>query len=39
MLSEFLPFRADWKGAVGFILAVAVAVAVAKKIPQVNKLI
>ena len=35
-MSEFLPFRADWKGAVGFILAVAVAVAVAKRIPTVR---
>lgn len=38
-MMEFLPFRADWKGALGFVLAVAVAVAIAKRIPQVNKLI
>jgi hypothetical protein len=38
-MNDFLPFRADWKGALGFVIAVAVAVAIAKRIPQVNKLV
>lgn len=35
-MNDFLPFRADWKGAVGFVLAVVVAIAIAKKIPTVR---
>lgn len=38
-MNDFLPFRPDWKGALGFVVAVALAVAVAKRIPQVNKLV
>lgn len=35
-MSEFLPFRADWKGAVGFVAAVVIAIAIAKRIPTVK---
>lgn len=38
-MTDFLPFRADWKGAVGFIAAVVVAVAIAKRIPTVRNML
>lgn len=38
-MNEFLPFRADWKGAVGFVAAVVVAVMIAKRIPQVRNML
>ncbi len=38
-MSDFLPFRPDWKGAVGFIAAVVIAVAIAKRIPKVNQFV
>lgn len=38
-MSDFLPFRSDWKGAVGFLAAVVVAVMIAKKIPTVKNLV
>lgn len=38
-MSDFLPFRQDWKGAVGFLAAVVLAVVIAKKLPAVKNLV